>query len=931
MHRKTRAVAVCLVTIAACRSGNRDSDPVAASQQQVAVETPSPAVDPASAEDSLAATFRAAGACDDCRVLRSSALVLAETGVTGRSAKLMRRDGSVFSVTLSSSGSPLDEKKILDDERAARSKYGKFEPRLQKWLASAADADEAWVWIRVPFTIEVADRVGLDPTRKKKLEARVSDEISRATKPVREWLASTAGNPMRADEGGPILRAKLKAKLIRALEKVPSVAEIGTDGFPGRANGDAGGLSAWNDTLGLPIAHRLSRGALQAVCVKEQTKPDDSTNLNVVLPFANPSGTPDLHTRLAAGLISNNTTTAFSSVAPDASLYIANFGGFTGTGGINDWCRQRQASTLSYSWSVDALGAGTASGIDAAHDWLAVHTPWMLVVASAGTINPTTPAADTVANKGYNGLVVGGVDDKITADITDDTVATNVGWRNPATSWWTDYELPHVVAPSNGTTVVGGSINGPSAATAMVAGVSALLGAGYGTLNSWPETKRAIIIATATGRAGAPAMTFAGGSVDRKVGAGEVDAAAAVSLGIGRWDVSAGNVSSESGHVGRTIYHSAGFDSVGIYHASDFGSDGYLTRKWKTKATRNGRLRVVMTWDAMTFSCTDPTNCSSVTLDTDLDLYLWKKSPGDTSWTPTGPVFYYSSSYRGSWEMVDVPVSKDEEYLIAPYRYSWQSSASGTYLGLAWYQYQLPAGTACSTNLECASQSCSGGLCTCVDSTWCRDGKTCSLGACKTCGGVGQPCCDGTTAPGCAPKASCSAGTCVSCPGCNPALTVLPAKSSFTLSEPVVLRAYLPNASTTACGLSDDPRGVLTIESLTRDGTTFVVPSSLSQSRLGSGFAGYVSGHVVSTPAVTWRELPWRSEALSPTASLQALPSTTSSASDNGVTAKFSVGTPGTYQATVRYVPPDFLPTASLPRCAVSSQTATVSFTVVGG
>ncbi len=648
--------------------------------------------------------FRAAAKCPECAVVAASAKLRNPT------------ENRFFEITVRESGEVADEKTLLANERAAaRAKYGKFQQGLHTWLASAGDTDRAWVWIWADVPRDDVPREDLlnDEAAAKAHAEKQQKALDAALNPIREWLAKKAPDAELGDEGGPMLRAKLSPAQVRALEPLPQVVTLGTDSYPGKALSSPWATnSQWAPTIRLAEAHAITTGSGQRVCIKEESRPDTTTNL-VIAATANTGGIAisSSHTRGMAGIIRNTDVAVapWHSVAPSASVYIANWYGYTGgAGGVTQWCRDNSANVLNYSYTVAPPSSDgyAPTATDWLHDWLAKNSPYILVVASAGTIG----SYDYVYNRGYNGLVVGSALDQNTADRSDDLADPNTTWRNPVTAH-NDHELPHVIAPGNGAAVAGIEVSGSSAATAMVSGTAALLSSG--SLNGWPEAKRAIIIATATGRADQGLISTVPGAGDRRIGAGEIDAYQAADLGQAVYAAAPSAVAAK-GHAAMT----ADF-------ASSFGADGYLTTKWKAHADYSGRLRVVIAWDA-TAVCPSGTGaaCTSETIDADFDLHLYKKTDG--TWTPDGTFACGSSSWDSAWELCDIPVLAGEDYLIAVRKYS--TTGTYTYLGVAWYLYKQPSGAPCTSGTECNSGSCGTGKCTCTSDANCPD-RYCDVSA----------------------------------------------------------------------------------------------------------------------------------------------------------------------------------------------------------
>ncbi|MBI2389826.1 MAG: hypothetical protein HYV09_09560 [Deltaproteobacteria bacterium] len=743
-----------------CVSPNEDAQP--ADAQPDASSVGDGGVSEASVLDHR--RFREAARCPECDVLHAAVLNLPETRAAAASAKLRAPDGRFFEITLRDSGEVVDGAALLGDERrAVKARFGKLRPELHAWLSSAGASDRAWVWIWAEVKTEHVRREELlaSESAAKAHADKVQKDLDAALAPIREWLAKNAPEAERGDGGGPMLRARLSASEVKLLAELPQVAMLGTDSYPGRPTSTPwSSTSQWAPTLRLDWAHYVSTGEGARVCVKEDARPDD-TSLLVIEPPANPYGaTTSAHVRGMAGIIRNIDVTSapWRSVAPSATVYIANWADYTGTGGVNEWCRTNSAHVLSYSWEV-APGSTALTATDWAHDWLAKNSPYMVVVASAGQIGTN----DYVVNRGYNGLVGGATDDRNTGDRSDDLVATTSAWRNPSTAHG-DHELPHVVAPGNGAGVTGTEFGGTSAATAMVSGITALLTAS--DLNGWPEVKRAIVLATATGRADQGLLGTLSGAGDMKIGAGEVDAFQAAGLGTSSYVVAPNAVTAN----GRTAF-TADF-------ASSFGADGYLTTKWKARPGANGRLRVVVTWDA-TASCPSGTSapCTGDTIDGDFDLHLFKKTDG--TWTTTGSPTCSSATWDSAIEMCDLPVLANEEYLIGIRK--WGTTGSSTYMGVAWFSYAQPSGSPCTSGTECSSTMCNAGRCACTADSHCPDrfcdasgqcatrqsnGLACTRAAqCASGNCVDGVCCDGTCLGACractaAKKGSGADGTC---------------------------------------------------------------------------------------------------------------------------------------------------------------------------
>jgi subtilisin family serine protease len=338
----------------------------------------------------------------------------------------------------------------------------------------------------------------------------------------------------------------------------------------------------------------------------------------------------------------------------------------------------RTTRVFSCSYSTKrAQGPSEAS--DWKNDWSGYNWPFPVVVMAAGNADDEVPGL-YIANRFYNGIVVGGsTDNGVNGDpsygrtntITDDVVWQDGRYINYQTahqcSGRYDYELPHIAAPA--CTVdsaclgpVGGC--GTSASTPQVAGTAALVIArDPTTFNYKPEMTKAVLLATATYRLGeGPLTRLSCGMPDKHGGAGALDAGAAVGLADPWWWNRTG---SQQGRY---------FSSVSF--ASDF-QYGYWTRTFNTGALYTTRLRAVITWDATPAGCDSyGNNCTGSTLDADLDLHVIDNSTG---------VKTQSLTFDSGWEMVDIPVVSGHSYTMKVWKNN--NNVPYSYLAIAWYAY----------------------------------------------------------------------------------------------------------------------------------------------------------------------------------------------------------------------------------------------------
>jgi hypothetical protein len=520
--------------------------------------------------------------------------------------------------------------------------------------------------------------------------------------PVVAAIGAAGGRVVQDGTGTPMVRAVIAKTALPALEALAEVDEIALDSPMEPAHAVAMACettsptptcNGWLGTLRVPSAHTLSLGTGEKICVKEQQMPDDFSKLSGIDGIASLYPDTSNHIRKSVANIRNEDIPLsgpgpWNCVAPGARIYVANWSGYTATGGVNKWCRDNGVRYLNHSWGANSYANGPQSNTDREHDWMAKNSPFILVLGAAGNWDEPEVGSSGcrvgiettchVINRGLNGLVVGGIHEYNTGtDYTDDSVVeAHTTWRNYDTLH-DDYELPNTAAMARGNSVTGINYSGTSSATAQTTGVAALVGA-RDTLrfDPWPEMKRAVILATATQRVNTPIATNLPFAQDGKIGVGAVDAYNAVQLADPNVYYSPNTSTATIGRYAMTLSFS-----------TDFDSNGWSTKRWRAFITGTAakRLRVVVAWDGSPTCDSNGVNCNTANpLDGDIDLHVWKTS-SSTFDTPPGDPACSSMSWDSSYEFCDIPVVGGETYVIVPKKLS--NNASSTYFGIAWFQY----------------------------------------------------------------------------------------------------------------------------------------------------------------------------------------------------------------------------------------------------
>lgn len=572
-----------------------------------------------------------------------------------------RVTGAPVRLAFDQSGRRVDSDAIL--ERIAKNRarrFGKLHEslyaRVQKIGATA----------RIPIAIWLHGEDPLDPAEKK--------ERGETKRPTRRALARGAAiakvahdftpslerenrvHGHRIDPSAPVVYASLTREQVRALAGRPEVAGLFLH--------ETKGIDDLTDSIAIANSddvHTLGyRGAGVKVAIWESA-PDVTTNLSITARYKTSGLTTSDHSRHTHGIVKNIEASQPHGHAPSCSLHSANTKDLDA---VRWAAKDKGCTVISQSFHRDSEPeSGSMSFDDIYKDWLALQWPYPTICQAAGNywngdpddIDP--PESEYVNHKGYNSLGVGNHNDAASA-MSGDSV-----FRNP-TSPHGDRELPEISANGTSVTTVGLTKSGTSMASPAAAGCAALIQNVDGTLKSWPEGCRAILLAGAKRNiSGQTWWQDVVGNVDASDGSGAVDALEAVNIAKQRR-------SRNAAETGR------GWD-VGTLRSSDIGSNDRTTFSYSVKLGSSflapRHVKVALAWDsAITMFPLGIQLPIASRLTVDLDLQIF-----DSRGVQVG----YSGSWDNSHEIAEFDGQRGETYTIKIRRWSGTDSV---WFGIAW-------------------------------------------------------------------------------------------------------------------------------------------------------------------------------------------------------------------------------------------------------
>ena len=583
-----------------------------------------------------------------------------------------RKSGRSQRLGFNAKGQPVEpDKELFELEDRRFAKFGRLSETLYNKLETLQGNENVDIWV-FPF-IEF-DLFGYEkPTDREITEPLPQEKESlERVGNAHEKAVESIGGKIQKFHSSPAITTTLSVDKVRFLATLNGVGYVDYD--------DTSVVLDLATSLKISRADQSlsSTGNLNGFGVKVAVWEQGPTALsNLVFeerysnnPTAN-SANPG-HAVLTNSIIKNTEPSPKpNGYAPACKLYGAN----DASKEAFYWAHEQGCRVISQSFHrLSEATSGDLQSMDINCDFAACSWPYPLIVHSAGNMvttdsdNIQPQSNEYVNHKGFNVFTVGNHNDTATA--IDDTSV----FRNPDTTLHNDRELPNISA--NGTVVSanGQSQTGTSFAAPAVAGTAALLIQANGLLKGWPESTRAILLASAGRRAnGLTWFSDIQNVRDVSDGSGALHSENARTIAMVK--VGQDNFSNPEPR---------GWGNATLKIADTDSTTTFYNHSWYMRAPRSGvgaasrKFKVALAWDS-TARLIPSSADNQVTVDLDLLVY-------DTT---TGLPVGFSSSYDNSQEIVDFQGVEDRTYQIKIRRTKALSNTEVSWVGVAWRNYKI--------------------------------------------------------------------------------------------------------------------------------------------------------------------------------------------------------------------------------------------------
>jgi len=583
---------------------------------------------------------------EEVELLSSATVAYPWQGLTTYQFKRSSPRGETAGVALDPNALEVDALKLDEQEDAYYvQRYGRISSGLLADLAKLpADSEvKVAIWAREPTTMgEGATRpdASKDPlpadvdSLYQQQQSWRREVVAAATKPLLERFAAM-GYQATADEASPVVEVTLTPDVIREVARWDDITEV-----------DAARIAEQNlDVARATIESDLVQnagitGSGVRVGVIEVGGRAHTNNPYMPLISQDTLGSClHWHGTSVVGVIASRHA-VHKGIAPNASIYLGGdcWGSANGLTAASNRASNWGARVFNLSFGSNA---GSQPGsLDRYYDDL-VQNRWRSVVVSAG--NSGWSARVGSPARGYNVISVGSFKDQNTVLWSGDVMSSFTSGQDPVSTHG-DREKPEVAGPGENITTLSGAspwlhtVSGTSFSAPAVTSVTAQLMQRRTALQVWPESVKAILMATAVHNVeGATRLS-------ELEGAGSVVATQADDIARG-----------VDGNWGGTSYSCA-------------------SPTWITVASMplwaNRPARAVITWDTNT-SYVSYANRPSA----DLDLQVL---------APNGTVVASSASWDNTYEIAEFTPSVAGNYSVRVRK--WSCSLTPKWLGWAWYQ-----------------------------------------------------------------------------------------------------------------------------------------------------------------------------------------------------------------------------------------------------
>ncbi|MGW5239315.1 S8 family serine peptidase [Monashia sp. NPDC004114] len=557
-----------------------------------------------------------------------------------------RRRRTPVDLAFDDRGSEVDvNEALLQLARRRREAFGRVHPALHE-LLTQQDLVPVAVWLATDDDPERVEKSTKRATlRRPRPELATERRWRAAVERVRPTLEDLGLEVQRVDERAPVIFGVMRSHAVRELADNEAVAAVFLHSEEGILDlTDSIAIANSDD------AHSAGFDGTGVNVAVYEDGPDDTTNLAITARYTTTPATTQ-HSRHTHAIVKNIEPNRPHGHAPDCNLHSANS---TDLAAVRWAAQDRGCTVISQSFHRDA--EQTSSGLsfdDVYKDWLALQWPYPTICEAAGN----GPDSEFVNHKGYNRVTVANHND------TASGMASDTCFRNPSSSHG-DRELPEIAANGTNVTTVGLTFSGTSMAAPAVAGAVACMQEANGTLKSWPEGCRAILLASAwRNPAGGTWRSDLIAGVDGLDGSGALDTKAATDIARSR--------SSRNGPARRR-----GWD-VGTSRSSDYGTDRFSTYSYRVAVPRTTlwpHVKVALAWDShvTSFDFLGIHLPLSSTLTVDLDLHV-RDSRGNQ--------VAVSNSFDNSYEIAEFVATPGETYDVKIRRWS---GTDDVWYGVAW-------------------------------------------------------------------------------------------------------------------------------------------------------------------------------------------------------------------------------------------------------